>query len=88
MNDQPNASPTASTIAATAATAADRAIEKIGGVVAVSKLLKISPQAVSQWSLVPAHHAGRVAAASGISLHELRPDIFPPPAERVAEAGQ
>jgi DNA-binding transcriptional regulator YdaS (Cro superfamily) len=65
---------------ATVATATDRAIQKIGGVVAVSKLLKISPQAVSQWSLVPAHHAGRVAAASGIPLCELRPDLFPAPA--------
>jgi DNA-binding transcriptional regulator YdaS (Cro superfamily) len=68
------------------ATVADAAIEKIGGVVAVSKLLKISPQAVSQWSSVPAHHAARVAAASGIPPHELRPDIFPAPAEGGAGA--
>jgi DNA-binding transcriptional regulator YdaS (Cro superfamily) len=60
--------------------ATKRAIEKIGGPVAVSKLLNISPQAVSQWSRVPAQHAAKVATATGIAPHELRPDIFPAPA--------
>lgn len=60
---------------------AKRAVKAIGGVVAVAKLVGISPQAVSQWDQVPALHAAKVAAASGVPAHELRPDIFTPPAD-------
>jgi DNA-binding transcriptional regulator YdaS (Cro superfamily) len=71
----------------TVPTVTKRAVEKIGGVVAVSKLLGISSQAVSQWSRVPAQHAVKVANAADIAPHELRPDIFPPPAEQSEKAG-
>jgi DNA-binding transcriptional regulator YdaS (Cro superfamily) len=71
-----------------ALTPAQRAVKAIGGVVAVAKLVGISPQAVSQWDRVPAPHAAKVAAASGVPAHELRPDIFTPPAEPAAGAQQ
>lgn len=40
--------------------------------------LEISQAAVNQWSQVPAHHALAVENLTGISRHDLRPDIFGP----------
>jgi hypothetical protein len=35
-----------------------------------------TPQAISQWKQVPVDRVGDVEAASGVSRHLLRPDIF------------
>jgi DNA-binding transcriptional regulator YdaS (Cro superfamily) len=40
------------------------------------KLGDITPQAISQWKRVPADRAIQVEALTGISRHELRPDVF------------
>jgi DNA-binding transcriptional regulator YdaS (Cro superfamily) len=38
----------------------------------------ITPQAVSQWKRVPPAWCIPLEAATGVSRHELRPDIFGP----------
>lgn len=43
-----------------------------------AKLTRITPQAISQWRKVPAGRVLEVEAASGVSRHDLRPDIFGP----------
>ena len=35
-----------------------------------------TPQAISQWSQVPAERVPAVEAVSGVSRHLLRPDVF------------
>lgn len=45
---------------------------------------KITPQAVSAWTRVPAHWVLDVEAISGVSRHELRPDIYGPPPNSTA----
>lgn len=37
---------------------------------------KLTPQAISQWKRVPADRAADVEAVTGISCHQLRPDVF------------
>jgi DNA-binding transcriptional regulator YdaS (Cro superfamily) len=39
--------------------------------------LGIVPSAVTQWRRVPARHVPRVAALTGISEREIRPDMYP-----------
>lgn len=62
-------------------------IEKVraagGGAVALSRALSLSgkplrPQAVSQWTQVPAERVLEVERITGISRHDLRPDVFGP----------
>lgn len=43
--------------------------------------LGITKQAVHQWRKVPPERAMEVSRLSGMPLHELRPDIYPEPAE-------
>jgi DNA-binding transcriptional regulator YdaS (Cro superfamily) len=62
-----------------------------GGAVALSRELSLSgkplrPQAVSQWTQVPAERVLEVERITGISRHDLRPDVFGPAVEsKVAE---
>jgi DNA-binding transcriptional regulator YdaS (Cro superfamily) len=49
--------------------------EKLGG---------ITPQAISQWIRVPATRVIDVERVTGVSRHELRPDIYPPPDSEAA----
>lgn len=37
----------------------------------------ISPQAVSQWRRAPSGRVLAIEAATGVSRHDLRPDIYP-----------
>lgn len=39
----------------------------------------LTPQAVSQWKQVPAERVIDVERVSGVSRHDLRPDIYPEP---------
>ena len=48
------------------------------------KLGDISPQAISQWKKVPPERVIDVERVTGVSRHELRPDIFGPSPERAA----
>lgn len=57
-------------------TAADRA----GGQSALAKLLGITPQAVSRMcrtGRVPAERVLAIEEATGVSRHDLRPDLYP-----------
>ncbi len=54
-----------------------RAIEAAGGLAALAAPLGISAQAVSQWDEVPPRRVLAVEKVSGVSRHELRPDLYP-----------
>lgn len=53
------------------------------GVVALSKALGLSRGAVSQWKVVPPDRVLSVCAALGwrVTPHQLRPDLYPNPAD-------
>jgi DNA-binding transcriptional regulator YdaS (Cro superfamily) len=59
------------------------AVEKLGaGQAGIARLLGVTPQAVNQWVSgnrpVPPRHVLAIEAATGVSRHELRPDVFGP----------
>lgn len=54
-----------------------RAIKAAGGPAALGKQLGVSAQAVCQWDEVPPLRVLAVERASGISRHDLRPDLYP-----------
>jgi DNA-binding transcriptional regulator YdaS (Cro superfamily) len=57
--------------------ALSEAKERAGGAVGLaSKLGDLTPQAVSLWKRVPAGRVLDVERITGVSRHELRPDIF------------
>jgi DNA-binding transcriptional regulator YdaS (Cro superfamily) len=41
--------------------------------------LKINASAILQWSRIPAERVPSIEKATGLSRHELRPDLFGPP---------
>lgn len=43
----------------------------------LAKRLGISAQAISQWRRVPVERVLEVERLTGVSRHELRPDIYP-----------
>lgn len=57
--------------------ALERAIKAVGGLEALAAPLGITKQAVSQWGKVPPLRVLAVERVSGISRHELRPDLYP-----------
>lgn len=59
-------------------------VKKAGGPVALAHKLQITSQAISQWDQVPGKHVLAVSDASGIPPHEIRPDLYRPPAEAAA----
>lgn len=54
------------------------AIQKAGGPAAVSRECNLSRQAVAKWDEIPPKHVLAIERLSGISRHELRPDIYGP----------
>lgn len=61
--------------------ALEKAKATAGGNAALAKLIGgLTPQAISQWRRVPVERVLEVEKATGIPRHELRPDIYPPPA--------
>ena len=57
----------------------DKAIERLGGPTKAAEILGISQANISMWKVrrrVPADKVLAVEAATSISRHELRPDIF------------
>lgn len=66
--------------------ALDRALLVAGGPAALARSVgNLTPQAVSQWNRVPADRVLDVERLTGISRHDLRPDIFgPAPTDRGA----
>ncbi|WP_434558047.1 transcriptional regulator [Pseudomonas sp. Z4-20] len=57
----------------------DRAIAEAGSGAALAKVAGVTPMAVSYWKIrgVPARHVLTIEVATGVSRHELRPDIYP-----------
>lgn len=55
----------------------ERAKERVGGQAELAKRIGVTAQAISQWDEVPPLRVLAVEAASGVSRHELRPDLYP-----------
>lgn len=69
--------------------ALDRAVQSAGSQQALAQLLGIKPPSVSGWydrRRVPAERCIAIELATGVSRHQLRPDVFgPDPAESQRE---
>jgi len=57
--------------------ALERAIKAVGGLAGLAAPLGISMQAISQWDEVPPLRVLAVERVSGVSRHDLRPDLYP-----------
>jgi DNA-binding transcriptional regulator YdaS (Cro superfamily) len=57
--------------------ALERAVASVGGQAKFARLLGVTAQAVSQWDEVPPLRVLAVENVSGVSRHELRPDLYP-----------
>lgn len=64
-----------------AETALQRAVTKVGSQSAFARLLGVSQPTVWAWlnedKPLPAEHVLKVESETGISRHDLRPDIYP-----------
>jgi DNA-binding transcriptional regulator YdaS (Cro superfamily) len=61
-------------------TAIQQAAENVGGPSALARACGVSPQAVNKWLMkqAPSKQCVRIESVSGVSRHELRPDVFGP----------
>lgn len=57
--------------------ALEAAITAAGSLTKLAASLNITKSALSQWRRVPPMRVLAVEAASGISRHDLRPDLYP-----------
>lgn len=55
-------------------------IRAAGGQSKIARRFGIQRQAVNGWRRVPAERALLVAEMSGLPLHKIRPDLYPPSA--------
>jgi predicted GIY-YIG superfamily endonuclease len=53
------------------------AIMIAGGMAKLAELVNVERPTVVLWRRIPAKHVPKIARALNISMHELRPDIFP-----------
>ncbi|MGE9266406.1 transcriptional regulator [Escherichia coli] len=53
-----------------------KAAEKSGGVVSLARELGIKHTSLYSWKRVPAERVLDIERVSGVSRHELRPDLF------------
>lgn len=65
--------------AMSATAARHRAIAAVDGPAALAKHLGMHPTSVAMWVFCPTHRIEAVEAASGVSRHDLRPDLYPAP---------
>nr|WP_295810318.1 Cro/CI family transcriptional regulator [uncultured Nitratireductor sp.] len=63
-----------------------RAAERSGGIVSLARELGIKHNALYSWKRVPAERVLDIERITGISRHELRPDIFGPAPNRESAA--
>lgn len=58
-----------------------QAIEKVGSQAKLADILDVGQTAISNWlhreSGVPAERVLSIEAATGVSRHDLRPDLYP-----------
>jgi DNA-binding transcriptional regulator YdaS (Cro superfamily) len=64
--------------------ACKKAIRKAGGLTRVALALGVTPQAIYKWELCPPDRCAEVERLTGISIHDLRPDVFGVKPRRVA----
>lgn len=82
---QPPAPPPADMSAA--ASSLRRAITGAGGPVVLARAMGgITSQAIGQWFICPPRRVLLVERLTGVPRHELRPDLYPPPADAPSEA--
>lgn len=48
-----------------------------GSVTKLAALLGVAPQAISQWRQPPATRVLAIERVTGVSRHDLRPDLYP-----------
>lgn len=56
--------------------AIQKAIDGAGGLVALSRALRLAPSTISEWNRIPAERVMAVETASGVSKELLRPDLY------------
>ncbi len=45
---------------------------------ALAKLMRVTPQAITKWNKrIPAERVLQIERATGVSRHDLRPDLYP-----------
>jgi DNA-binding transcriptional regulator YdaS (Cro superfamily) len=54
-----------------------KAVKAVGSASELARRLDITPSAVLQWDEVPPLRVLDVERVSGVSRHELRPDMYP-----------
>ncbi|QHP80675.1 Rha family transcriptional regulator [Pectobacterium odoriferum] len=67
-------------------TALDKAINNAGSATKLAELLGISSMAISHWKrrhegAIPSNHVLAIYNATGVTPHELRPDLYPNPTD-------
>lgn len=62
----------------------EEVIKTAGGPAALARELKISTAAVSQWRRVPIDRVLKIEEITGLSRHQLRPDVYGPASEAAA----
>ena len=56
-----------------------KAVGKAGGATKLAAALNIKPPSIYSWRRIPAERVLDVERITGISRHELRPDLYPSP---------
>lgn len=70
-------------------TALDRAVEAVGSQLALANALGIKSPSISGWydrKKIPVERVIAIESATGVSRHELRPDVFGPAPAQQGEA--
>ena len=57
----------------------ESALKAASSATALARAIGVTSQAIAQWRRIPAERCQAVSAATGIPLHDLRPDIYPAP---------
>jgi len=55
----------------------EQALASVGGKAALARQLGVSRQAVQAWKATPVRHVLQIEKITGVSRHDLRPDVYP-----------
>ncbi|EHF4969662.1 TPA: helix-turn-helix domain-containing protein [Enterobacter hormaechei subsp. xiangfangensis] len=66
--------------------AIDKAIKKVGTATRLAEMLEVSAMTISHWrnryqGMVPADRVLPIYVLTGVTPHELRPDLYPNPTD-------